>query len=422
MKQTFESYCLYKISFVCKYVIRTKVKMKDAIDIDALRRAVNIATRRYPYFMVKLEIDEEGSYVFVPNNNDVVVIPTSKKNPDLCTKKVNFHLLYVDCKENEIYFNISHALTGGKGMTPWLMTCVYQYVKEKYGVEPYAPSIRKPDSPLLEDEIAQPTLEMVKDSERLDVKRFKGGKMLIFDYLNGLINPFISSNEYYEIEFEQKDIIKYSKMSDSSVLTFFEILMFKTMAKVFPKVVKFVGECAHNPSADMGIPNSYINVISHVLFLFDRKMLDWDMQKIGTIERGSMYLQIDPLFSRNEVLRNIELAEGIDGVIGHKRKLRYEKQHSTTFKDGAVHGTFIVNYSGYTDWGEVADYMDGYYLIVDGHQMIELSAYRDKIFCCFMQVIRTNKYIDSFKEVLEELNIGYKIRGPFKKGLVKHKI
>lgn len=422
MKHSYESYCLYKISILSKYVIRTKVKMKDQVDIDALRKAVNIATRRYPYFMVKVKIDDEGSYVFVPNDNDIVVVQTSKKNPDLCTEEVGLHLLYVDCTDKEIYFNISHALAGGKGISPWLMTCVYQYIVEKYGVEPYAPSIRKPNSPLLDGETAQPTLEMTEGSKRFNLQRFKGGKQLIKDYINGIVNPFISSNEYFEIEFNQKDIIKYTKNSDNSVLTFFEVLMFKTMAKVYPKVDKFVGECAHNPSNDLGIPNTYTNVLSHVLFLFTRNMLDWDMEKIGTIERGSMYLQIDPLFSRNEMYRNIKLANEIDNVNGYKEKLQYEKKHGTTFKDGAVHGTFIVNYSGYMDWGEVANYMDGYYLIVDGHQMLELSAYGDKIFCCFMQVIRTDKYINAFKQVLDELQIPYSIRGPFKKRLVKHKL
>ena len=422
MKHPFESYGFYKISLVSKYIIRTKVKMKDPVDIVALRKAVNIATRRYPYFMVKVEIDPEGSYVLVPNDHDIAVVPTSEKNPDLCTEEVGFHLLYVDCAEKDIYFNISHALAGGRGMSPWLMTCVYQYIVEKYGVEPYAPAIRKPDSPLLEGETAEPTLEMTQDSERFDLQRFKGGKILALDYVNGLINPFLSSNEYFEIEFNQKDIMKYSKSSDNSVLTLFEVLMFKTLAKVYPKVNKFIGECAHNPSKDLGIPNTHNNLISHVLFQFTRNMLDWDMEKLGTVARGSMYLQIDPLYSRNEVYRNIKLANEIDTVKGYKEKHRYEKKHSPTFKDGAVHGTFIVNYSGYMDWGEVADYMDGYYLIVDGHQMLELSAYGDKIFCCFMQVIRTDKYINAFKQVLDELQIPYSIRGPFKKGLVAHRI
>jgi len=422
MKHSFASYCLYKISAVCKYVIRTKVKMKDPVDIDILRKAVNIASRRYPYFMVKLSIDEEGSYVLKPNDNDIVVIPTSKNNPDLCSKEVNYHLIYVDCQGKDIYFNFSHALAGGKGKTPWIMTCVYQYVKDKYGIKPNAPSIRKPESPLLEGETAEPTLEMSQGSKSFNQERFKGGKMLLGDYLNQIINPFNQGEEYFEIEFKQKDIMKYAKNTDNSVLSLFVVLMFKAMAKVFPKENKIVCESFHNPTNNMGLFNTYTNVLSHILFLFTKDMQNWDLEKLGTVTRGSMYLQIDPMFSRTEVQKYIEFANEIDKIKGYKNKIKYNKKHNSPISDGNVHGTYFVSYSGYMDFGEVADYMDGYYNIVDGHEMLELSAYQDKIFCCFMQVVRSDKYINAFKEVLNELEIPFTIRGPYKKGLVKHQI
>ena len=35
---------------------------------------------------------------------------------------------------------------------------LYEYVKEKYNVEPYAPGIQKPDSELLPGETEEPTM------------------------------------------------------------------------------------------------------------------------------------------------------------------------------------------------------------------------------------------------------------------------
>ena len=46
---------------------------------------------------------------------------------------MNLHLLYVDCNGKNINFNISHSMCGGRGILPWVMTNVYQYVVEKYG-------------------------------------------------------------------------------------------------------------------------------------------------------------------------------------------------------------------------------------------------------------------------------------------------
>ncbi len=422
MKYPFDSYGLYAISKFATYCVRIKVRMKEVVDMECLRRAANVAARRYPYFMVRLVIGEDGGYAFEPNPEDVVVLKTSPKNPDFCTEAVGYHLLFLDCEGKDIYFNISHVLAGGKGIMPWLMTSVYQYVVEKYGVHPDAPAIRKPGSPLLPGETDAPAIEMSEGSLRYSTERFKGKKSLVMDYLKSFFNPFARSNEFFEIEFEQKDIMRLAKGSDNSVLSLFDVLMFKAMIKVFPSEELFVGETVHNPSVDLGIPNSYRNVLSHVLVGYTKDMKDWDIEKLGTMTRGAMLLQADPMFSRNEIGRQMRFYEEIDKVSGFRQKNKFAKRRRLSLRDGSVHGTYFVNYSGYCDWGEVADYIDSYYVIVDGHQMLELSSVRDKIFCCFMQVIRTDRYIDAFKRVLEENGIPYKISGPFKKNLVKHRI
>ena len=54
--------------------------------------------------------------------------------------------------------------------------------------------------------------------------------------------------------------------------------------------------------------------------------------------------------------------------------------------------------------------------------MLELTALGNKKFCSYMQVIRTKKYINAFKEVLKENSISFKILGPIKKNLPEHRI
>lgn len=54
--------------------------------------------------------------------------------------------------------------------------------------------------------------------------------------------------------------------------------------------------------------------------------------------------------------------------------------------------------------------------------MLELTALGNKKFCSYMQVIRTKKYINAFKEVLKENSISFKILGPIKKNLSEHRI
>ena len=72
------------------------------------------------------------------------------------------------------------------------------------------------------------------------------------------------------------------------------------------------------------------------------------------------------------------------------------------------------------DWGEVADYVESYVIVVEGHLLLEITSMSDKIFVSFMQLLRDKKYINAFNEVLEELQIPYKLEGPFPKRLSKH--
>lgn len=424
MKYSFDTYDLYHLSAFARYTIRIRVRMKQKVDMKVLRHAVNVATKRYSYFMVKVSIDETGGYVFSPNNAEIAVLKTSRKNPDLCTKEVGEHLLYVDCGGKDIYFNISHALAGGRGALPWVMTCVYEYVAEKFHITPDAPAIRKPDSPLLPGENQMPTEELFSNAKALPSDRCKGGKTLGIDYLTSLLNPFRRSNEYFILTFSQKELIQLAKSTDNSLASLFSVLMFKAMDSVLPaKDPLIVGRITHNPSASAGIPNSRYNLLTNLKVPYKRSMSDWSLKKLGTITRGSIILQSDPQYSLYETRQKFSYITGLDRIQNHKKKIQYaQKNNLITGKNALTHGTYSINYAGNMDWGDVAQYVDCYVVIVDGHQTLEITALDDKIFCCYHQVLRTDKYIHAFRKVLDDIGITYTIKGPYRKNSTKHAI
>lgn len=80
----------------------------------------------------------------------------------------------------------------------------------------------------------------------------------------------------------------------------------------------------------------------------------------------------------------------------------------------------MVNYTGEMHWGEVAEYIESYVGVVDGHLVLEITAMEGKFFISFMQMVKGNKYIDAFRQVLDELGLEYRMTGPFPKHLSKH--
>lgn len=423
MKHSFDTYRLYSDEKIFTYSVRVKVKMKDEVDINVLRHAANVAIKRYPYFAVRVVLGEDGGYDFIPNSDEVVVMETTSSLPLLGSDEVNQHLLYIDCSGCDIYFNISHSMCGGRGLMPWVMTNVYEYVVEKYNVQPDAPGIRKPDSSLLPGEDTEPSVSMLLDDEPIYEYKSKKPVILALDYLNGMFNPFKRDPNFYIFTFEQSDIMSFAKNNDASVASFFLATVAKSLDKILPKKYKAIGgEIAHNPAADIGIPNAHGDFLTHVHIDYDRKYFDYDMERLGTLTRSQIILQTDPSVISHELRKKFILYEGVDKIQGINKKREYYAKNDPSLSKDAKHGTFIVNYTGQLDWGEVADYMESYVAIVEGHILLEITSLKDKIFVSYMQLINGTKYVDAFGGVMDELDIPYKLEGPFKKNIPKHKL
>ena len=393
MKYSIDTYPLYKDEKRFAFVVRAKLRMTETVDIDVLRSAANKAIKRYPYFAVKVEVDE------------------------------NEHLLFLEVDGRDIYFNISHTMCGGRGLQPWIMTTVWQYVADKYGIVPNAPSIRKPGEPLLDGEMDEPACDMLPREEPIYEYKSKNPKVLIADYMNGLFNPFVRNSNYRVLTFSQKEILSFAKGNDSSVAAFFLIAVAKALDKLLPEKDAVIGgEIAHNMSANIGLKNAHCDILSHIHIDYTREQLKMDMEKLGTMTRGQIILQTDPTVSCKELKEKLALYEALDNIQGIKAKRKYMKQHDPSTGKDAKHGTYIVNYTGQMDWGEVADYIESYVLIVEGHVMLEVTSVGEKIFVCFMQILDTDKYINAFREVMNELGISFTMEGPFPKKLPKHQL
>ncbi len=423
MHYSWDTYRLYTDESIFSMTVRVRVIMKEEVDIDILRKSVNTAIQRYPYFSVKAAVDGYGAYVLLPNPREIVVLPTRPNLPDLCTEEVNEHLLYLDTEGKDIYVNISHSLAGGKGTIPFLMTCIWQYVSDRYQIEPYAPAIRKPGSPLLPDELSEPNESILSQEKPIYTYLGKNPAVLAKDYFAGMFIPWMRNPNYRIITFAQNDLVSYTKGHDASIASLFMVVMAKALDRVLPESMKVIGgEIAHSPCANLGIPNAHCDLLTHLHVDYEREQLKKDMMFLSTMTRGAIFLQSDPSVSSEELRKLFSIYEALDKVRGLKNKRKYIKKNSLSTGKDAKHGTFIVNYAGWTDWGEVADYVECFFPITEGHLLIEITSIGDRVVLSFMQLLDKDVYFNAFLSVLDELGIPYKTDGPYPKGLVKHRL
>ena len=134
-------------------VFRITVFLKKPVKYSAIKEAVEITSRRFPYFSVSL-----GSGLFwyyLEYNHRFPRIQTEEKRP--CTafaaKRKNEPLYRILVKENRISVEFIHILTDGGGSFEYLKSLLYTYFKLEGNIIASAEGIILPDSPFSEEEI-----------------------------------------------------------------------------------------------------------------------------------------------------------------------------------------------------------------------------------------------------------------------------
>ncbi len=421
MRYQFDSYKLYLLNSAAKGSARVKVTMKAPVQPAILLNSINVAINRYPYFAVRLWADAKGGLILSPNDRPVVLVGTSDRMPMLGSPEANGHLLFVDYRGKNIYFNISHALAGVRGYMPWVFTTVYEYVRECFGVEVDAPEIRKPDSPLLPDECDVPTLASVQAGTSVpNAYQGHGGLMLFGDMLEEYLNPFKRSYEFRTYRFEEGPVLAYARENQTTVAGAFLMLMAKALDQVFPDTVTpLCGGIVHNPAANWGMPHAHSDISTHVCLDYERSMIRGDGKIMGAYTTGQLKKQTDPAYTKSCFRKNLELMERIDQVQGLNNKRQCAQAGMRSLLPTTAL-SYIVSYGGIIHLGGLAEYVDSYYSLIEGNMTLTLTAMEGKIFAAFVQNIREEKYVHALDSVFFKAGLTYQMQGPFRQHLAAH--
>jgi hypothetical protein len=174
-------------------------------------------------------------------------------------------------------------------------------------------------------------------------------------------------------------------------------------------------ETNHNYRNEVGCPKTHHDLLSHIFIYVPYRSQNWSIDKLCTAIRGATYLQIQPEFAYETVRKFYKYTDGIDNVKGLKEKNKYAKTNSHRVPD--VHNSFLINYMGREEWGEMIDYVDRVHAITDAHLLLEIFDVGDNFCISLMQMNKKEKYMRSFLQILVEEKIPYKIHGVYKNHL-----
>lgn len=422
MRYNYDSYKLYLLDSHSKGSLRVKVTMKFPVNFEILRSSVNQAIKRYPYLSVSLSVDSSGGLVLSRNDRPVVLVETSDEMPMLGSSETNGHLVFLDCRGRNIYFNISHSLSGTRCLQ-FVFTTIYEYVRECFGVEADAPEINKPESPLLPGECDVPTMELLKTTSPVKkAYRGRGGLVLFGDILSEYFNPLKRSQEYRTYQFEEEPVFSFAKENHTSFSGVFLMLFAKALDRVLPdRTTPLCGGIVHNPVAKWGIPNAHSDVWTPVYLDYDRAMIRGNEKTMGEYTLRQLRSQTDPYYTKTFFRKTLELMEKIDRVNGLVNKhICAVTGLKSILPSTAL--SYIVSSGKSIHLGGLREYVEAFYTIIEGRMTLSISSMEGKIFAAFMQNIREEKYVKALNEVFDQAGFVYKMSGPFKQHIASHKI
>ena len=405
MKYDFDSYLLYEVTSSSLYTAKVVVELNVPVRGEVLREAAQKVFQRFPYYSRTVRIDEQGGYVLEPCEKPICVF--EEGDPvTLGTEQTNGLLFAVTYGPSTVYFNFCHNFCGGCGAMLWIKSTLWQYLTDEgYAIDPEG--ILMPGSPIPPEETAVPDPESFPEEEVIG--RYNGGDSYvpIKDYIPYLTMPSKGGQVYYPITIDKSALMKFARENDGSPNSILSAAMFRMCSRVFPKAKQISSGIVCNYRKDVGCPETYRDLVRVIHARYLPTMKDWPIEKLSTVTRGAMYLQMQPEISRETYRKVAAYREKIDEIHGKTLKTAYALKNSP-LRNG-VKDTFNVSYVGNVDWGGLAAYIEEIYSLTEGHLMLEVNSARDK-FCIAFQVLnRDEDFIREFVKVLEEEGISYEL-------------
>ena len=217
------------------FTVRVKVTVSEPVDGTLLTEAAREAMTRFPYYSVKVGLDEGENYVLLPNDRPIAVLPEKDDRLLLGSEEVAGHLFAITWRDDNIWFNFAHCLCGGYGALPWVKTTMYQYLTKKYGEIIPPADLKAVGSPVTAEEYAYADPDDLPVDDPL--KRYEEGDSNVgveMDYYY-FVNPFSKDIYYYQIELDSRSFMEYAKKIDGTPNSVLAAIMLKTTARYFPK-------------------------------------------------------------------------------------------------------------------------------------------------------------------------------------------
>ena len=397
---TLDYYCLNEnISKSFRYI----VQMKENVDGDVLRKALDITMTRYPYLKKRIVADEKG---YMLEDNDLpLVVKESDEPMTLCGAESNYHLFALTYFKKEIFFNNVHAIFDGRGRGPVLHTLIYYYCKMRYNEDVDMPGVWLADTPIDPAEYFDPFTAPLPEIDELLPAPEPLPKALRLEEQGKVIR---SNQHLHYIRINEKQLMSLCKSSDGTPNTILSLLMSRAIDKLHPDATDpIIGQVYCDYRSVVGAEKSHHNMVTTLPLVYDRSMRDMPLEKQNTILRGNILYYSDPNILLRTVAGIKAACEAVNGLPTLQDKFDAVAGGMSGFFDQT---TFAISYSGKRSFGSCDKHIRALYPAgepIGIGILMEVTAADGWFYVVFMQDWREDVYFNAFLKEIVALGLDF---------------
>ena len=375
-------------------------ELKEPIDGAILNDVVQELSVRFPYFYVKA-IARDGDVYTEPNPLPMTVRdtwePISFNSPES-----NHHLAAWKFEGTRMAFEISHSLTDGAGVFPYIRSALYLYLTRKTGKALDPDGIRLPGDVIPESETGNPFAALDIDGAEPPLYQ----KPTTEDFFRVKVEGDPTPQVHY-IKMEESQLIQYCKDFDGSPNAMIAVLLARAAGRYDPDNDNTVSvSVAIDHKAMLGNHDNYRMFANIIELDFPKDRPLDDLMKTCTMARGQMMLQAQPENSLWAM---------------KQRKLTYAKlgQLPLEIKTGVIakaagntRWTFSVSYTNSRSMGSTDPYIEALYVIAEPGVFdigCEITCVNHNFFLTIIESFSADRFVDIFLGELSEIGVDYEV-------------
>jgi len=382
-------------------------EMSDPVDGECLRKAVETATKRFPYFCVK-PVLKDGEYTLEPNDAPLVIYEGEDPIP-IGSPEMNNYLFGYGYSGKTLFCDFFLGLAGGRGFMALNQSVMYYYSKYKYnlGDDINCPGVRTIDTKPNPSEYCDPYGHC--ELPDMPVELLSAPDAFVLPEERVAIGE---AQTMYALSVSKDAFIKFTKAQDGSPAVMTALLICHAIDEVHPNREKPIAIFMPvDAGVALGCNNTAQNSLADLHLVYTDKLKAMPLDRQATCFRGMTFLQTDPEVLRKTFAKRKALFTRVMKETGLESKRNVYMTWAPRYVLPAV------SYPGAMDFGDIDKYRGAFRNCCDASvkgMIVEAFPSGDRIIICIAYGLKDDSYYQALKHQLTLAGIEYTEDAPYK--------